>query len=347
MNNNYYCIIMAGGIGRRFWPYSRKALPKQFLDFFGTGVTLLQQTYDRYKQIISPDNIYITTHKDYKNIVLELLPHFNEEQLIIEEERRNTAPSIAYASYFLKKKNPNATIVVAPSDHLILKTDDFNKAILKGLDFASRHDKLITLGIKPSRPETGYGYIQIEEDKKEEDFYKVKTFIEKPAKEFAEIFIQSDEFYWNSGIFIWHVDSILNAFHTIMADICPRVDCDSPDFASCPNISIDYSIMEKADNVYVQLCDFGWSDLGTWDALYDASPKDINQNVIINSNTLLSECKNNIILIPEGQLAVIQGLEGYLIAARDNALLICKKNDQNAIRKFVNDVEMKFGEKYS
>ena len=224
--------------------------------------------------------------------------------------------------------------------------ENFERAILHGLEFASKSDKLITIGIKPTRPETGYGYIQIDEEK-EEDFYKVKTFIEKPALEFAEIFVQSNEFYWNSGIFIWHVNTILKAFHDMMSEVCPHVECDTPDFSACPNISIDYSIMEKADNVYVQLCDFGWADLGTWEALYDASPKDSNQNVIINSNTLLYNCKNNIIILPEDKLAVIQDLEGYLIAARGNALLICKKDDQNAIRKFVNDAEMKFGEKYS
>ena len=345
-NSNYYCIIMAGGMGRRFWTYSRKSLPKQFIDFFGSGQTLLQQTYERYRRIIPLENIFITTHCSYKELVMEQLPEIREEQLVIEEEQRNTAPAIAYASHIIQKINPNACTVVAPSDHLILKTENFERAILHGLEFASKSDKLITIGILPTRPETGYGYIQIDEEK-EEDFYKVKTFIEKPALEFAEIFVQSNEFYWNSGIFIWHVNTILKAFHDMMSEVCPHVECDTPDFSACPNISIDYSIMEKADNVYVQLCDFGWADLGTWEALYDASPKDSNQNVIINSNTLLYNCKNNIIMLPEDKLAVIQDLEGYLIAARGNALLICKKDDQNAIRKFVNDAEMKFGEKYS
>lgn len=345
-NINYYCVIMAGGIGRRFWPYSRKALPKQFLDFFGTGRTLLQQTYDRYKQIIPPENIYITTHRDYKELVKNLLPEVDESRLIVEEERRNTAPAIAYASHVIQKVNPDATIVVAPSDHLILKMDEFKQAILKGMEFASHSGKLLTLGIKPSYPETGYGYIQIDE-KEKDNFYKVKTFIEKPAREFAEVFVQSNEFYWNSGIFIWHVNTILQAFHEMMAEVCPRVECDTPDFSACPNSSIDYSIMEKANNVYVQLCDFGWADIGTWGSLYDASPKDENRNVIVNSNTLLYNCKENIILMPEDKLAVIQDLGGYLVVERGNALLICKKDDQNAIRKFVNDVEMKFGEKYS
>lgn len=345
-NNNFYCVIMAGGMGRRFWPYSRKVLPKQFLDFFGSGQTMLQQTFDRYKQIVPIENIYITTHRDYKELVLQMLPEIEDSQLIIEEERRNTAPSIAYASHVIQKINPDATIVVAPSDHLILNTERFKETILKGLEFASRNDKLITLGVKPSKAETGYGYIQIDEEKNG-DFFKVKTFIEKPAREFAEIFVQSNEFYWNSGIFIWHVNTILKAFHEMMSEICPRVECDVPDFTSCPNISIDYSIMEKADNVYVQLCDFGWADLGTWESLYDISPKDHDGNVILHSNTLLYNCKDNVVLIPEGKLAVIQDLDGYLVAARDNALLICKKDDHHAIRKFVNDVEMKFGEKFS
>lgn len=346
MNNNYYCIIMAGGMGKRFWPYSRKALPKQFLDFLGTGQTLLEQTFDRYKYIVPPENIFISTHSDYKDIVLQQIPETDESHLIVENERRNTAPAIAYATHIIQEINPDATIVITPCDQLILKYEEFKHDILKGLEFASRNDKLITLGIKPNRPETGYGYIQID-DEKEGDFHKVKTFIEKPALEFAEIFVQSNEFYWNSGIFIWNVQAIQKAFHTLMPDVCPRFECDHPDFSSCPNISIDYSIMEKADNVYVEICNFGWADLGTWEALYEASPKDKNRNVIIHSNTILENCKNNVIIIPEGKIAVIQDLDGYLVAAHDKALLICKKDDQNAIRKFVNDVEMEFGEKYS
>ncbi len=345
-NNNFYCVIMAGGTGRRFWPYSRKALPKQFLDFFGSGQTLIQQTYERYKQIILPDNIYISTHKDYKDLVLELLPEVKESQLILEEEHRNTAPAIAYASYMIQKVNPDATVIIAPSDNMVLNLEGFKQAVWRGMEFASCSDKLLVMGIKPTYPETGYGYIQISEDS-EGDFRKIKTFIEKPAKEFAEVFVQSNEFYWNSGIFIWHINTIMKAFHEMMSDVCPRVEGGRPDFSSCPNSSFDTSIMEKADNVYVQPCDFGWADIGTWGTLHDVLPKDENRNVVIDSNTMLYGCKNNLIMMPEGKLAVIQDLEGYLVVEKDNALLICKKDDQTAIRKFVNDVEMRFGEKYS
>lgn len=337
---------MAGGIGRRFWPYSRKNLPKQFLDFFGCGQTLLRQTYDRYRKIISDENIYITTNRDYVELVTEILPEIKTEQIIIEEERRNTAPSLAYASHVLYEKNPDATVVIAPSDHLILNTDEFAQSIQKGLDFAATSDKLVNVGIKPTRPETGYGYIQIDDEEKEGDFYKVKTFIEKPALEFAEVFMENGEFYWNSGIFIWNIQTILKAFHDNLSEVCPKVECDLPDFSACPNASIDTSIMEKSENVYVQVCNFGWADLGTWESLYRVSPKDKDQNVIIDSNTILYNCKNNVVLMPKGKLAVIDGLEDYLVAEHNDVLLICKKDDQNAIRKYVNDVEMKLGDKF-
>ena len=345
-NKNYYCIIMAGGMGRRFWPYSRKNLPKQFLDFFGCGETLLRQTYDRYKNIIPQENIFVTTFRDYKDLVSEQLPDISSSQILIEEERRNTAPSLAYASHLIYQMNPEATIVISPSDQLILKQDEFERSILEGLDFASTSGKLVNLGIKPTRPDTNYGYIQIDDDIKEGNFHKIKTFIEKPALEFAEVFMESNEFFWNSGIFIWHIDTILDAFHDNMSEVCPKLECESPDFSSCPNISIDSSIMEKADNVYLQICHFGWADIGSWESLYDTLPKDKEKNVIINSNTLLYNSNNNIVLMPEDKLAVIDGLDGYLVAEHKNVLLICKKDDQNAIRKYVNDVEMKFGEKY-
>lgn len=336
---------MAGGIGSRFWPYSRKSKPKQFLDFFGTGHTLLQQTFDRYSQIVSPENIIVITNIEYEGLVKDQLPSLKENQLLLEPARRNTAPCIAMAAMYIHSLNPNANMVVAPADHLILKEKEFNEAIHKGLEFVAQSPQLLTLGIKPSRPETGYGYIQIDENRVN-DFYKVKTFIEKPQLEFAKVFVESGEFYWNSGIFLWNVNTILNAFQNLMPEICPKITSNLEDFASCPSISIDYAIMEKAENVYVQLCDFGWADLGTWDSLHETSPKDMHKNVIVNGNTLLYDCQNTIIAMPEGKLAVIQGLEDYLVADTNNVLLICRKDDESTIRRYVNDVQIKLGDEF-
>jgi len=336
---------MAGGIGSRFWPYSRKSKPKQFLDFFGMGRTLLQQTFDRYSKIVPEENIFVATNSQYKDLVKEQLPQLNQEQILLEPARRNTAPCVAWASAHISKMEPDANIIVAPADHLILKEGEFIEAIMKGLDFVAQSPQLLTLGIKPNRPETGYGYIQVA-DKKQGDFYKVKTFIEKPQLEFAQVFIESDEFFWNSGIFLWKASTILEAFHAHMPDMYEKIMNDDKDFESWPNISIDYGIMEKADNVYVQLCDFGWADLGTWGSLHEASPKDLQKNVIINGNTLLYDCNNNIIAMPKGKLVVLQGLEDYLVADTDNVLLICRKDDENTIRRYVNDVQIKLGDEF-
>ena len=343
--SNNYCVIMAGGIGSRFWPYSRKSKPKQFLDFFGTGRTLLQQTFDRYSKIVPKENIFIATNSQYEELVKEQLPQLDKEQILPEPARRNTAPCVAWASYHIQKMNPDANIIVAPADHLILKEDEFIEAIDKGLDFVAQSPQLLTLGIKPNRPETGYGYIQIA-DEKQGEFFRVKTFIEKPQLEFAEVFVESDEFYWNSGIFLWNVNTILEAFQTHMPDMHEKIIQGNDDFESWPNISIDYGIMEKADNVYVQLCNFGWADLGTWGSLHEASPKDQNKNVIIKGNTLLYNCNNNIIAMPEGKLAVLQGLEDYLVADTKNVLLICRKDDESTIRRYVNDVQIKLGDNF-
>ena len=345
IKNNHYCVILAGGIGSRFWPYSRKNKPKQFLDFFGTGHTLLQLTFNRYNKIVPQENIFIVTNNHYKDLVKQQLPELDESRILLEPTRRNTAPCIAWVSSRIKQLNPNANIIVAPSDHLILKEDEFAKAMIDGLQFVAEFPQLLTLGIKPSRPETGYGYIQITEEK-EGNFYKVKTFVEKPQIEFAQIFVNSDEFYWNSGIFLWNVNTIIEAFNIHMPEICEKVMNGNEDFESCPNISIDYGIMEKADNVYAQICDFGWADLGTWHSLHETSPKDSQKNVVINGNTLLYDCQNSIVTIPKGKLAVIQGLEDYLIADTNNVLLICKKDDENKIRRYVNDVQVKLGDDF-
>jgi mannose-1-phosphate guanylyltransferase len=349
---------MGGGIGSRFWPFSRKTLPKQFLDFFGTGRSLLQQTFDRFNKIIPAENILIVTNEMYADLVRFQLPGLHPEQVLLEPTRRNTAPCIAWASYHIRALNPKANIVVAPSDHLILKEGEFLDAVEKGLEFVSHSDKLLTLGIKPNRPETGYGYIQIAE-KEGENFYKVKTFTEKPELELAKVFVESGEFYWNSGLFLWNVNSIIATTEKVLPELCnilkkgeelygtpeEKVFIDE-NFPLCPNVSIDFGVMEKADNVYVSLGDFGWSDLGTWGSLYDQSPKDEHGNVVLKGESLIYNSKDNIVVLPKNKLAVIEGLEGYLVAESDNVLLICKKDEEYAIRKYVNDAQIKLGDEY-
>ncbi len=357
-NQDNYCVIMSGGIGSRFWPFSRKTLPKQFLDFFGTGRSLLQQTFDRFQKIIPTGNIFIVTNTIYADLVKEQLPEVNENQILLEPARRNTAPCIAWASYHIRALNPNANIVVAPSDHLILKEDEFLAAIEKGLDFVSRSEKLLTLGIKPTRPETGYGYIQIDEPAGD-NFYKVKTFTEKPELELAKVFVESGEFYWNSGLFMWNVNTIIKAGEDLLPELAsklaPGKDIYATDkekafieenFPACPNVSIDFGIMEKADNVYVSLGDFGWSDLGTWGSLYDLSERDPEGNVTLKCHSLIYNSNDNMVVLPKGKLAVIDGLEGFLIAESDNVLLICRKDEEHAIRKYVNDAQMQLGDDF-
>lgn len=347
---------MSGGVGSRFWPYSRKNLPKQFLDFFGTGRSLLQQTFDRFNKLIPTENILIVTNELYANLVQKQLPQLNPQQILLEPSRRNTAPCIAWASYHIRALNPNANIVVAPSDHLILKEDEFLTAVENGLEFVAKADKLLTLGIKPNRPETGYGYIQIA-DKEADNVYKVKTFTEKPELELAKVFVASGEFYWNSGLFMWNVNSIIKAFETHLPAVAKNLKSDTygtpqemefinKNFPACTNVSIDFGVMEKADNVYVSLGDFGWSDLGTWGSLYDLSEKDEDGNVTLKCHTKLYNSQDNIIVLPSGKLAVVAGMKGYLIAESDNVLLICPKDEESAIRNYVNDAQVKFGDEF-
>lgn len=349
---------MSGGVGSRFWPFSRKSNPKQFLDFFGTGKSLLQLTYDRFRQIIPEENIIIVTNKIYKDLVKEQLPNIDDQQILLEPARRNTAPCIAWASYHIKAINPNANIVVAPSDHLILKEDEFLGLINKGLNIVSDNDILLTLGITPNRPETGYGYIQVD-NQIEDKLYKVKTFTEKPQLDLAKVFLESGEFYWNSGLFMWNVNTILRSINSLLPEVTSKLGADETiyntskeqefieeAFSACPNVSIDFGIMEKADNVCVLLGDFGWSDLGTWSSLYDISEKDEDRNATLKGNAVFYESRNNIVVLPKDRLAVVEGLEDYLIAESGNVLLICKKDNEQEIRNYVNDVHIKFGEDF-
>lgn len=354
-----YCVIMSGGIGSRFWPFSREDKPKQFLDFFGTGRSLLQQTFDRFNQIIPTENIFIATNERYSDLVKQQLPELNDDQILLEPTRRNTAPCIAYASYRIQSINPKANIVVTPADHLILQEQYFLRNIQTGLNFVRKFPSLLTLGVKPNRPETGYGYIQTKEGKQEDNIQEVKAFTEKPNKELAQLFFESGDFYWNSGIFIWNVNTILDAFRKYLPDIATRFDQGSElyntpeekafiqeQYPMSQNISIDYGIMEKADNVYMLLAEFGWSDLGTWGSLHDLAEKDENNNAALKCQSLFIESSDNIVTLPNNSLAVVQGLNDYIVAAADNILLICQKSEEQRIKQFVADVSMKLGDEY-
>jgi mannose-1-phosphate guanylyltransferase len=357
MDKNVYVVIMAGGIGSRFWPFSRNHYPKQFLDVLGTGQTLLQMTLHRFREVCPVENIYIVTNEEYNELVKEQLPELKQDQILLEPHRRNTAPCIAYASYKIKKANSEAIIVVSPADHVIFKENDFIQDIRKCIEGSKGSDKLITLGIKPTRPETGYGYIQyINNDGG--DIKKVKTFTEKPQLDLAKKFVESGEFVWNAGIFVWDVNTITKAFEEHEYDIAEifhegmqhyytssEGDYIRKAYSHSKNISIDYAVMEKASNVYVVLGDFGWSDLGSWASLHEIKDKDGDNNVI-EGNVLTYETTNTLIKGPKDRLIVAHGLDGYLISECDNVLLICKINEEAKFREFVNDVKNKKGQEY-
>lgn len=376
---NNYCVIMAGGIGSRFWPESRNSRPKQFLDFFGTGQSLLQMTVNRFRELVPIENILIVTNVLYRDMMLEQLPELKPEQILCEPARRNTAPCVAYAvshiSGMVGRKlgaksiadvdwaspESHANIIVAPSDHMILREDKFISTLKVGLEHIAEHDSLLTLGMRPTRPETGYGYIQLDdvEHKRENAVLPVKTFTEKPNLELAKVFYESGEFLWNSGIFLWNLHAIRKAFRAhqpIIADVFKKGDelMGTPAeeafiqemFPTCPNISLDYGIMEKADDVRVIYADFGWSDLGTWGSLYELGQKDADRNVPLHGNTLFYDSTDNVVTLPDGHLAVIEGLHDMIVAQNNDVLLICRKDHEQSIRQIVAEVEAKFKGKY-
>ncbi len=358
MDNNRYCVIMCGGVGSRFWPFSKAAKPKQFIDFFGTGRSLLQMTFDRLQDIIPQDNILLLTNESYEPLVKEQLPELKADQILLEPARRNTAPCIAWAAHHIKALCPEAKIMVAPSDHLVINVEKFKQSVVKAFEFIESHDALVTLGIKPSRPETGYGYIQVGEPV-EGEFSTVKTFTEKPNEDLARVFLQSGEFFWNSGMFFWKADTILKALDACAPEVnavfelgreffgTPQEkDYIDSHFEACPSISIDFAVMEKAPNVYVETVDFGWNDLGTWRSLYDHSPKNRDGNVTQNCKALMFNSHNNIVAIKGDKLVVASGLEGYIVADVDDALLIVPLEEEQKIKQYVNDVKVKFGDKY-
>ncbi|AKQ47443.1 mannose-1-phosphate guanylyltransferase [Rufibacter radiotolerans] len=357
MNNNTFVVIMAGGIGSRFWPISRVNYPKQFHDVLGTGESMIQTTVKRFRKVCPPENVYVVTHRDYAALVREHLPELSENQILQEPIGRNTAPCIAYACYKIAKKNPHANIVIAPSDHVILREDAFISCVHEGLQATATANILVTLGIKPTRPDTGYGYIQFLPDS-EHVLKKVKTFTEKPSLEIAQMFIDSGEFVWNAGIFIWNAQTILQAFREYLSDMAETFeegkaafDTDKEEafinkaYSHCRNISIDYGLMEKANNVYVILGDFGWSDLGTWNSLYSLSEKSSEGNVI-DGNVLLYDVHNCIVKTPQNQLVVLQGLENFIVAEHDNVLMVCRREDEQKVKDFVSDAKAIKGQNY-
>ena len=381
-NLNNYCVIMAGGVGSRFWPFSREEKPKQFLDFFGTGRSLLQMTVDRFRPIVPIENMYIVTNVAYKQLIMEQIPDLKEVQILCEPARRNTAPCIAYATAHIRAlclkragltaKNQDwsrpemqANIVVAASDHLILEEEKFRQTILKAFDFVSKNNAICTLGMKPTRPETGYGYIQYYKSTKDEctmyegctkeestkEIFPVKTFTEKPNLEMAKVFLESGDFLWNSGIFIWNLQTISEAFRYLLPAVADRFregellmgtekeeEFIEQIFPKCPNISIDYGIMEKADNVYVIPSSFGWSDLGTWGSLYELSEKDEHRNVSLHSETHYYDAEGNIVVLEPGKVAIVQGVNDMIIVEEKGALLVCRKDQEQRIKEFTNNL---------
>lgn len=359
-NSQNYCVILAGGRGRRLWPSSREACPKQFIDFFGTGRTQLQATYDRVIKLLPKENIYICTCKEYLDIARQQLPEVPERNVMVEPIHRNTAPSVAWAAMRIHKKNPEANVLVLPSDQMVLNESSFLRNVEIGFNYVSENDVLLVMGVKPTRPEPGYGYIQLGDLSCKPDVYAVKSFTEKPEREFATMFMQSGEFYWNTGIFQANVRYLLQSFEGMFPEVLRTLRYKkieytyeeemafvTENYPRYPNISLDYAVLEQGKNVFVMKCDFGWADLGTWHAVYESMSKVEGDNVIIDSDVMMEDCSNNVIKLPKGKVGVFNGLEGYIVADQGNVLMICKKGDDSSlVRKYVNEVRLKYGDEF-
>lgn len=359
MNKHHYVAIMAGGIGSRFWPKSRAGYPKQFLDILNTGKSLIRWTYERYVAFIPNENIYIVTSDEYVSIVHEQLPELPIENILAEPSRKNTAPCVAYISYKLLQKDPEATLIVAPSDHMILDTDAFKSITSKALDFVKQIKSLVTLGIKPTHPNTGYGYIQHEALAADDGIYKVKTFTEKPNLELAKTFLSSGDFLWNAGIFVWQVKNVMKAFEKYQPEMYELFDNEKANFNTpnekeainriyplCTNVSIDFAIMEKADNVFVIPSSFGWSDLGTWNSAYDNLDKDYLGNAVASENVIIIDATKCMVSAPHDKLVLIQGIDDCIIVDTKDVLMICKKEKEQAIKEYVAEVKRNKGDRY-
>ena len=359
-NSKSFCVILAGGRGRRLWPCSSEAVPKQFIDFFGTGRTQLQTTYDRIVKMLPKENIYVCTCKEYLEMATEQLPDVPERNIMVEPIHRNTAPSVAWAAMRILKREPEANVIIVPSDQMVLDEAAFTHSVEVGFSYVAENDVLMVMGVKPTRPEPGYGYIQLGDLSCKPEVYAVKSFTEKPEREFATMFMNSGEFYWNTGIFLSNVRYLLSAFEQIFPEVLRKLryekieytddqemDYVTRNYPRYPNLSLDYAILEQSRNVYVMKCDFGWADLGTWHAVYESMSKVEGDNVVIDSAVELEDCKNNVIKLPKGKVGVFNGLEGYIVAESDNVLLICKKNDDSSlIRKYVSEIRLKYGDEF-
>lgn len=363
MNRNHYCVILAGGIGVRIWPVSRQNKPKQFIDLLGTGETMLQMTYKRYLKFIARENIIVVVNKQWESIAREQLPDIPTENLLCEPMRRNTIPPVYWATLEIYRRNPNASIVVSPSDQNITdhREKQFEEDMIRGLEYCAEHPSLLTVGVPPSRPEVAYGYIQMAEKTDIEYIFKVQSFTEKPQEEFAKIFYESGEFLWNTGIYLWSAKTFLAGIKGSSGDMSEIVNDAKVRYLAgseqhqvlkdmysiLPNMAIEQTLLEKAENVDVMLCHFGWADLGTWDSVYDHSEKDDMQNVLINNTkAVLYDCNDCVVRLPEGHVAVLQGLSEYVVVEQGNVIVVCKKEDQGAIRRFVNMAQMDLGEEY-
>jgi mannose-1-phosphate guanylyltransferase len=352
-------VIMAGGIGSRFWPMSRQNFPKQFLDILNTGKTLIQWTFDRFASFIPVENIFVVTSQEYSDIVHKQLPLLPSANILGEPSRKNTAPCIAYISFKLQQMDPKASLIVAPADHLILDTIAFNKVCLESLSFVNKHNAFITLGIKPTYPNTGYGYIQHEQHSVTDNVYKVKTFTEKPNLELARTFLSSGDFLWNAGIFIWQVKNIIQAFEKHLPEMYDVFTADKDKFNTpgekaalehiyplCTNISIDFGIMEKADNVYVIPSSFGWSDLGTWNSAYENLEKDYLGNAVAGDNVVVMDATKCMVKAPNDKLLLLQGLDDFIVVDTKDVLLICKREKEQEIKEYVAEIKRNKGDHY-
>ena len=359
MNKHNYVAILAGGIGSRFWPKSRTPFPKQFIDILNTGKTLIQSTYERYAGFIPEENIYVITVDEYVDIVKKQLPSINPLNILAEPSRKNTAPCIAYIAFKLMQKDPEASLIVAPSDHLVLDNAEFEKVAMEALNFSAHMKAFVTLGIKPTYPNTGYGYIQHEALSVADNIFKVKTFTEKPNTELAKAFIASGDFLWNAGIFIWQIKNIIKAFEQYQPEMYELFTAEQAYYNTereqealeriyplCTNISIDYAIMEKANNVYVIPSSFGWSDLGTWNSAYDNLEKDYLGNAVAGDNVMVIDATKCMVSAPHNKLLVLQGLDDFIIVDTKDVLLICKKDKEQQIKDYVAEVKRNIGDQY-